>query len=120
MLSQKACCLAVLWAAPKPCQDLDLLSDPCPELGEPMGLWAEGGVPAAAAAPRWAPSKGGWAGGGLVLSSLVLPSLGTKGNLSSFSLRFSTLAAKSSMDCFLGDGVQLEERLVELEQLRLS
>ena len=54
------------------------------------------------------------------LNSLALPAasvaeVGTNGYLRSFSLRFSTLAAKSSIDCLRGDGVQFE--LVEAEQL---
>ena len=55
------------------------------------------------------------------LNSLALPAVSvaevgcTNGYLRSFSLRFSTLAAKSSIDCLRGDGVQFE--LVEAEQL---
>ena len=36
-----------------------------------------------------------------------------KGNLINFSFRFSTLLAKSSMDCFLGDGVAVLLLLID-------
>ena len=38
------------------------------------------------------------------ITSLTLPDT-ANGSLISFSFKFSTLLAKSSMDCFLGDGV---------------
>ena len=39
-----------------------------------------------------------------MITSVVLPDT-AKGSLKSFSFRFSTLLARSSIDCFLGEGV---------------